>query len=542
MKRQRKIPKNPKIEFDPQLLEALDQADMEAVGKELEARRYARQSLLSFVQYVRPDYQVAKHHKFIAERLQQVATKPHQRIILNLPPRSGKSTLASIHLPAWFMGKFPAKDVILAAYNADFATEFGREVRNLVASEPCQRVFPNLSLAQDSQSKDRWHTAVGGSFLAAGIGSGITGKGGHLILIDDPVKSRNEAESKSYRDRIWDWYRADLYSRLMPGASVCVVQTRWSDDDLAGHLLREKTGGIPWEVINFPAIAEESDVLGRERGDALWPEWYPIEVLNEIKATVGDREWSCLYQQKPVQEEGEYFKIQWFREYDQDQFLEDHPAVLSASGRRTFSELHIYGASDFAVSDEKGDYTVHAVIGMDPEQNIYLLDLWRQRAEPDKSIDEFLRLVDRWGPLSWGMESGQIRRAIGPFLRKRMQEKGVFVVIQEYPTVRNKSIRAQAIRGRIGQGRFFLPRKAEWKAEFLYECSRFPTIDHDDQVDCLAIFGHMLDGMSPGRQKPEEEAPTTQTFRPTTFGELMKAHKRGKLLGRRIKQAIVIQP
>lgn len=216
-----------------------------------------------------------------------------------MPPRHGKSELASVRLPAWYIGQHPEREIICASYAAKLAVDFGRQVRNIIAS-PEYGVLFDTELAQDSEARDRWNTNKGGGYVAAGIGGGITGHGAHLLSIDDPVKDRADAESETMREAVWNWYRSVAYPRLMPNAAIVLTMTRWQEDDLAGRLLNQMAdGGEQWDVLSLPAINAD--------GTALWSESYPRPVLDQIRSVIGEYDWSALYQQQPRPPGGGFF-------------------------------------------------------------------------------------------------------------------------------------------------------------------------------------------------------------------------------------------
>jgi len=248
-----------------------------------------------------------------------------------------------------------------------------------------------------------------------------------------------------------------------------------------------EAGGDKWEVVSLPAIAEQHDPLGRKPGEVLWPEWEDQTELDRKRRAVGPRDWSALYQQRPAPEEGDYFKADWLKPYDK------------APARDT---LRIYGGSDYAVTADGGDYTVHVVVGIDPEDNIYLLDLWRKQASSDEWIEAFCDLVKEWKPIGWAEEQGQIRAGIGPFLDKRSRERNAYVARDQFPTRGDKAVRAQSIRGRMALGGLYVPHAAQWYAELRSELLSFPAGKHDDQVDALGLVGQLLDVMLTGK-KPD---------------------------------------
>ena len=475
--------------------------DAPAAARELLARRGARSSLLGFASFTNDLYRPAAHHKVIAEALERVERGECKRLAIFMPPRHGKSELASRRFPAWYLGRNPKRQIITASYNGDIAADFGRDVRNIIASQDYRAVFPGVSLAPDSQAANKWHTDAGGAYVAAGVGTAITGRGADLLLIDDPVKDREEADSEVRRARVWDWYTSTAFTRLMPGAAVVLIQTRWHDDDLAGRLLEQmaKGTGEQWEILSLKAMTDD--------GRALWPEWYDAPRLQQIRSVIGPRDWSALYQQEPVPETGEFFRREWVRWYEKP------PAQLT-----------IYGASDYAVTDGGGDWTGHKVAGVDPAGDLYVLDCWRQQAGPKEWIDALCDLIAAWRPLEWGEESGQIRGSLGSFVETRMLERKVYAYRNAYPSVTDKANRAQAIRGRMSMGKVYFPLAAPWVETLVYELLRFPSGTHDDQVDALAMFGRMLERLSKPVE-PTRPAPG-KTLQTATFSELMAAHDR----------------
>lgn len=439
----------------------------QAAAAELLARRKARSGLLSFTEYTNPAYQAAPHHALIAEKLEAVERGEIKRLMITMPPRHGKSELASRRFPAWYMGRNAGKQIIAASYNSDLANDFGREVRNIVGSPEFQVLF-EVDLAQDSKAANRWHTSAGGMYVAAGVGTAITGRGADVLLIDDPFKDRQEADSEITRQRVWDWYTSTAYTRLMPGGAVVVINTRWHDDDLSGRLLAEQEQeGDKWELLSLPAIAD---------GAALWPEWYPIERLEQIKAVLPARDWNALYQQNPIPDDGDYFKSAWFGEYDE---LPEN--------------LRMYGASDYAVTDGDGDFTEHGIAGVDANNNLYIADWWRGQTTSDVWIDKKCDLIIKHAPHCWFGEAGPIRRAIEPFLMGRMQAREAYCRIEWLASINDKPTRARPIQAMASMGKVMLPKNAPWKHELLSQLLRFPAGKYDDGVDVLSLFGRGLE-------------------------------------------------
>lgn len=263
--------------------------------------RAAQSSLLDFTLYTKPDYRPSHFHRELCSYLDAVMRGDIKRLMVMVFPRSGKSELVSRRLPAFFLGKYPGQDIITASYGKELSTDFSRDVRNLVQSAEYQRLFPGTELAPDSQAKDRWHTARGGSYVAAGVGTTIVGRGANLFDIDDPIKSRAEAESETYRKAIWDWYRAVVYTRLQPNAAIVLTHQRWHENDLAGMLLQEEANGTgdKWVKLIYPAL--------NEFGESLWPEHFSVDDLKRIRAVIGEHEWAALYEQRPRPPGGSFF-------------------------------------------------------------------------------------------------------------------------------------------------------------------------------------------------------------------------------------------
>ncbi len=327
--------------------------------------------------------------------------------------------------------------------------------------------------------------------LLALPGGIITGLRADLGLIDDPVKGRQEADSEVVQARVWDWYWGDFYTRLKPGASQVLLMTRWSEGDLGGRL--EEAEGDRWRIVRLPAIAEAGDMLGRSPGEFLWSDddYRFGDKLRDDFASLANagrsRDWSALYQQRPAPETGDFFRKEWLR------------PVAEPPPRST---LRIYGASDYAVTQDGGDWTVHAVVGVDPDRRLWLLDLWRAQASSDVWVEALCDLVRRWRPIGWAEETGQIKAGVGPFLEQRMRQRQAFVARTQFPTRGDKAVRAQSIRGRMALDGLHIPQAAPWRADLEAELMSFPAGCHDDQVDALGLLGQLLDKMV-GGEKPK---------------------------------------
>ena len=453
--------------------------------QELANRILSRKRLLPFVEKFNPDYQAGWVHKDICQRLEKfsddVANKKSPRLMLFMPPRHGKSTLASIAFPAWHIGRHPHQEFISCSYSGSLSMSFSRKVRQLLREPNYKKVFEKARLDPDSQSIESWLTTQGGGYVAAGVGGGITGKGAHVLVIVDPVKNREDAESENNRESTWDWYTSTAYTRLAPGGGILVILTRWHDDDLAGRLLTaSEDGADQWEVVKYPAIAEQDEEF-REQGEPLHPERYNTESLEMIQKAIGPRDWTALYQQNPVSDEGDYFTREMVRYYENDEI--------------EYDRLRYYCAWDLAIGQkDRNDFTVGIVVGVDEYDNMYVVDVVRGKYDGFELVEKILDLYEQWRPGIVGIEKGHIEMAIGPFLQKRVAERGLHEAYFKDLKVgrRDKEARARAIQGRMQQGMVYFPQDAVWTGTMIAELLRFPNGTFDDQVDALAWIGLMM--------------------------------------------------
>ncbi len=435
---------------------------------ELEIRRRKLRDALTFdewLAHVRPELTWdAPHLVYIRNHINALIAGDIKKMMVFVPPRHGKTEQNTISLPAWYLERNPSHRVIIAAYNSTLAEKFSRKARKLTRAQ----------LSEDRTAVDDWETMKGGGMRAVGVGGGITGMGGNLVCIDDPVRSRADADSAVFRDRCWDWYTDDLYTRLEPGGSMIFTMTRWHDDDLAGRILNSDDGKN-WTVITLPAFADHNDPLGREFGAALWPDRYDVDALESIREIMGPQSFNALYQQNPIPDEGDYFqrdKCQWY----------EYPP----------SSMHIYGASDYAVTEGAGDFTEHGVFGVDSNDDIYILDWWSGQTQSDVWIDTQLDLVRMHEPFFWVGESGPIRRSIEPFLIKRARERKTYCRFEWLSSINDKPTRARAFQARWAMGKVFLPKNKPWADRLLSQLVRFPAGAHDDAVDVCSLIGRAL--------------------------------------------------
>lgn len=492
-------------------------------------RVLARRSLITFTKRFYPQYQAGWVHEDIARRLEKfsraIADKQSPRLMILVPPRHGKSELASIRFPAWHLGHYPDHEIINCGYNLDLPMRFSRKVREILRDPGYKPLFEKTVLDPDSQSTEAWLTTMGGGFTAAGVGGGIVGKGAHCLIIDDPLKNQEEADSVLMRDNLWDWYWTAAYTRLAPGAGVLVIQTWWHDDDLAGRLqqlMSTNPEADQFTIVKYPMEAEYDEYLDasgelvrfdpagelqpdetmrllRQKGEPLHPERYDKKMMLSIKANQPPRVWSALYQQNPVPDEGAYFRKEYFR-YE--------PVAPDPFNR------NVYQAWDFAIGERQvNDYTVGVTFVQDENDYLHLVEVVRFRGDSFVIVEEILNAVQRWGsersaPLTLGFEDSQIWKAIKPLLEKRMAERALYPAYEVMKPLTDKLARARPLQGRMQQGRVYFPKEATWLNDVQTELLRFPAGAHDDIVDAMAWCTHLCIGKSPKMMPKRKEPPS----------------------------------
>jgi len=438
----------------------------------------------------RMKYTIPPHIDFLDRKIMKAAERKIKRLMVNMPPRHGKSEYISKYFPFWYLGKFPEHRIILTSYQARFASMWGRKVKDLL-NEFGEDIY-NVKLNPKVKAASEFELLeTGGGMSTAGAGGPLTGKGADLLIIDDPIKNSAEAQSSKIRENVWDWFRSTAYSRLEPEGLVIVVMTRWHEDDLCGRILKQPDDpeyfdedDEKWDVITFPAIATEQDALGRSVGDALWEERYPVKRLFAIKKTVGEYWFAGLYQQMPSPQGGGIFKKQNFRYFSMDEYyyyLRNPENSLTDYQTEPISECRLYATVDLAVSTKQSaDYTCVLIFAVTKKNDILVLDVIRERFEGADHLNLIKRIISEWHPLSVGIESVQYQVTL---VQQAMRD-GLPVVPLRADT--DKVSRSLLIAARINEGMVFFLKPAKWLDAFESELLQFPNGRHDDQLDALA--------------------------------------------------------
>ncbi len=451
--------------------------------QELVLRRRARQELEPFTEYTTPGWKAGRLHRTICVQLDRVRRLEIDRLLLLAPPQHGKSTATSRRFPAFLLGHEPWRDCISASATAELAQDFGQDVRDCIASHSYRNIFPRTTLSADSTAKGRWRTAQGGSYYAVGFGGSIFGRGGDTGLIDDPFASWADAQSENARRNAWEWYRGSFYNRIRPGGAIIVIQHRTHEEDLAGHLLEMmRKDGDRWEVVELPALLD----------DPPWKERYDRAALERLKGTMSEQMWSSLYMQQPQPDEGTFFKREWFWRFD--------PKKVSKDG-------HKYTTGDFAVTEpEDGstpDWTDLGTHVYHDDKLHLCVDGWHGQEESDKWIEALCDQFERHKPFCFFGEGGVIRRAIEPFLRRRIKQRGTYCRLEWISKSKDKAAMARPLQAMASMGQVGIADNDHGE-RVLHALLKFPGGKPDDPVDMAGLMGLAIDQAHPGLT-PEPE-------------------------------------
>jgi predicted phage terminase large subunit-like protein len=455
--------------------------EIDRIVDELSSRKQnelAFNDLIEFCKRMQPDYIVGQHHRILAKMLMDIEQGNKDRICVNIPPRHGKSQLVSIYFPAWFLGRNPNKKVMMVSHTTDLAVDFGRKVRNLIATDEYRSIFPTVALSADSKSAGRWNTNVGGEYYACGIGSSIAGRGADLLLVDDPHSEQDVINGNfEVFEKAYEWFTFGARTRLMPGGRVAIIQTRWHMDDLTGRVTRDMVNNDrsdQYEVVEFPAIIDTADKKNKPIQKPLWPEFFDLDALLRTKASMPTFQWNAQYQQEPTAEEAALVKREWWQSWEQERPPECEYIIMSLDAA---AETH-----------NRADYTALTTWGVffNEDENAYhiiLLNSIKQRLEfpelKDLAMDEY----NDWEPDAFIVE----KKSAGTALYQEMRRMGLHV--QEYTPHRgsgDKLARLNSVADIVASGMVWMP-ITRWAEEVIEEIAGFPFMSHDDLVDSTVM-------------------------------------------------------
>ena len=436
--------------------------------KKLKVEVEGKEHFLDFVNHVYPGYKVGPHHAKLARIFEEIAAGKKKRVVVNIAPRHGKSELISYLAPAWFLGKYPQKKVIMASHTADLAVNFGRRVRNLVSSELYKDIFPQVELQVDSKSASRWGTNFNGEYFAIGVGGALAGRGADLFIIDDP---HSEQDAKLGRSDVflpaWEWFQAGPIQRLMPGGAIIVVMTRWSKLDLTGQIINhmvKNEDAEEWEVVEFPAIIDDKP---------LWPEFWTIEELLQKKASLDVRYWNSQYLQQPTSEEGALIKRDWWQTWEKDDpphcefTIMSLDAAQETNNRADYNALTTWGVF---FNEETNNY------------NIILLNAIKKRLEFPDLKKLVLEEYKEWEPDAFMVE----KKSNGAALYQEMRRMGIPVGEFTPGKGQDKMSRVNAVSDLFSSGIVWAPNR-RWAKDVIEECNDFPSGVNDDLVDSTTL-------------------------------------------------------
>jgi predicted phage terminase large subunit-like protein len=423
----------------------------------------------------------AKHLQLLDRYLVEVAAGRITRLLVTAPPRHGKSELCSQYMPAWFLGRYPNRRVILCSYEFEFAASWGRKARDVLSAFG-QELF-GVTIRPDAAAAHRFDIAGWeGGMVCAGAGGPITGRGADLLLVDDPVKNHEDTASLARRDAMWDWWRSVALTRLEPGGRVCLVMTRWHEDDLAGRILSDPDVAKLWTVVNLPAIAEDDDVLGRETGQALWPARFDRAALDAARRQLGETLFQSLYQGRPRPVEGSVFHADRFR-----YFTPVEGGYDLGSSIVTQQSCWRFMTVDPAISTKtSADYTVVGVFDVSESNQLIVVDIQRQRLEGPDQIKLLRSMFEQYGPRFIAVESTAYQLA----LLQALKRQGF--PVRELKADRDKLGRALHAAARVDGGDVYFPTRAPWLGSFEEELVSFPQARYDDQVDVLSYAAQQV--------------------------------------------------
>ena len=448
-------------------MELLDDLEVREKRASLAA---ANHSMLGFAQAVYPGFKVGPHHKKLAKIFTDVIEGRKKRVIINIAPRMGKSEFSSYLFPAYFLGKYPQKKIIMGTHTAGLSEDFGRRIRNLIDSEEYHEVFPNTLVADDQKAAGKWSTSAGGQYYAAGVGGALAGRGADLFVIDDPHSEQDvKTNSRLAFDTAWSWFQTGPLQRLMPGGAIIIIMTRWSLLDLTGRLIDyqiKNPEAIPWEIVELPAILNEDT----ENEKSLWPEQWSLESLKATKASLDPRYWNAQYMQQPTSESSAIVSRKQWRIWDQDDpppcdyIIQSWDTAFETKNNSDYSACTTWGVF---YNEEEGN-----------SPQVILLDAFKDRMTVPELKDIALKHYKEWEPDAFIVE----KKAAGAPLIQELRQMGI--AVQEFSPSRgnDKMVRLNAVADLFSSGKIWAP-DTRWAREVIEEMAAFPVGEHDDFVD-----------------------------------------------------------
>lgn len=457
------------------------------------ARRESKKTPVSYCRYLWPEEPPPEHSELLLYYLHQVELRKIKRLMVFMPPGHAKSTYASVRFPSWYFGKHPTHNLIHIGHTVTLVKRFGRRIRNTLKEPKYQRTF-DIGLAGDSQDRGDWATSRGGEYFACGMDGGVTGRRADGLLIDDPIKSRKDADSLTIRDNAWETYRGDLRTRLKKSAWIVLIQTRWHEDDLAGRILPEEWNGESgfvkardgeeWFVLSLPAFAEKNDILGRLPGEPLWPDWQSKAALEQERKSQGTRNWNALYQQHPTTEEGAILKAAYWREWPLetppmcDFVLQSWDTAFEEGEENDCSARTTWGIFDWEAQD--ASKLPSALLKKPPDQryNAIVLDRWMEKVQYPELKKEARQAIRDFKPDKVVIE----KKSSGHVLLQDLRRAGV--PVKAFSPDRSKLTRAHAAAA-VFQQRCVWHMNRQWASKLIRNCAQFPNGEYDDDVDTV---------------------------------------------------------
>jgi len=432
---------------------------------QLQRNEACQNHFLPFVRAMWPEFITGKHHKIISQKLERVANGELKRLIINMPPRHTKSEFASFLFPAWMMGKNPRMKIIQATHTTELAVNFGRKTKNLIDSDDYKEVFPNVKLAADSKASGRWDTSNGGMYYAVGVGSNLAGRGGDLVIIDDP-HSEQTAMSNNGFDDAWEWYTGGPRQRLQPGGSIVLVQTRWSEKDMTGQLVRSMAKdplADQWEIVELPALFEDDKPC--------WPEYWSFDDLSAVRASIPPSKWNAQYQQNPTGDDNAIIRREWWNKWERkvvpnlQYVIQSYDTAFSKRETSDFSAITTWGVF---YPNESG------------APGLILLDSQKGRWDFPELKEVALDQYKYWDPDTVIVEA----KASGMPLTHELRNMGIPVVNFTPSKGNDKVTRVHSVSPLFEAGMVWAPDET-FADELIEEVAAFPNGEYDDLVDSM---------------------------------------------------------